>query len=108
MKTIVVVGAGITGLCTMYRLQKELQQKNKQARLILIEKNDYVGGKIHSAYEDGFILETGADSMVARHPGVFVSLVLNQSLYITKRVCPISIQITSYMRFQQVQHSVFQ
>lgn len=70
MKTIVVVGAGITGLCTMYRLQKELQQANKQARLILIERNDYVGGKIHSIYEEGFIMETGADSMVARHPGV--------------------------------------
>lgn len=70
MKTIVVVGAGITGLCTMYRLQKELQQNNRQARLVLVEKNDYVGGKIHSIYEDGFIMETGADSMVARHPGV--------------------------------------
>lgn len=70
MKTIVVVGAGITGLCTMYRLQKELQQAGKQARLILVEKNDYVGGKIHSAYKDGFIMETGADSIVARHPGV--------------------------------------
>lgn len=70
MKTIVVVGAGITGLCTMYRLQKQLQQSNQQARLVLVEKNDYVGGKIHSVYEDGFIMETGADSMVARHPGV--------------------------------------
>lgn len=70
MKTIVVVGAGITGLCAMYRLQKELQQANQQARLVLIEKEQYVGGKIHSAYEDSFIMETGADSMVARHPGV--------------------------------------
>lgn len=70
MKTIVVVGAGITGLCTMYRLQKELQQNNQQARLVLVEKNHDVGGKIYSAYEDGFIMETGADSMVARHPGV--------------------------------------
>lgn len=70
MKTVVVVGGGITGLCTMHYLKRQLLEKHIEAHLILIEKNSYLGGKIHSEHEDGFIMETGADSIVARHPGV--------------------------------------
>ncbi|WP_413363842.1 protoporphyrinogen oxidase [Lysinibacillus sp. 3P01SB] len=70
MKTVVVVGGGITGLCTMHYVKRQMQEKGIEAELILIERNEYLGGKIHSAYEGGFIMETGADSIVARHPGV--------------------------------------
>lgn len=70
MKTIVVVGGGITGLTTMHYLKKQLAEKNVEARLVLIEKNPYLGGKIHSEHDGSFIMETGADSIVARHPGV--------------------------------------
>lgn len=70
MKTVVVVGGGITGLCTMHYVKRQMQKKGIEAKLILIERNEYLGGKIHSAYEGGFIMETGADSIVARHPGV--------------------------------------
>ena len=70
MKTVVVVGGGITGLTTMHYLKKQMAEKNVAARLVLVEKNPYLGGKIHSEHEGGFIMETGADSIVARHPGV--------------------------------------
>ncbi|QPQ29116.1 protoporphyrinogen oxidase [Lysinibacillus sp. JNUCC 51] len=70
MKTVVVLGGGITGLCTMHYLQRQVQEKNLDVKLVLVEKNTYLGGKIHSAYEQGFIMETGADSIVARHKGV--------------------------------------
>ncbi|MFF5996622.1 protoporphyrinogen oxidase [Lysinibacillus sp. KU-BSD001] len=70
MKTIVVVGGGITGLCTMHYVKRQMKEKNIEAKLVLIERNEYLGGKIHSTHEDGFIMETGADSIVARHPGV--------------------------------------
>ena len=70
MKTVVVVGGGITGLCTMHYVTKQMQEKGIEARLILVEENTYLGGKIHSEYTEGFIMETGADSIVARHPGV--------------------------------------
>ena len=70
MKTVVVIGGGITGLTTLHYLKKQLKARNKEARLVLIEKNSYLGGKIHSEHADGFIMETGADSIVARHPGV--------------------------------------
>lgn len=70
MKTIVVVGGGITGLTTMYYLKKQMTEQKVEARLIVVERNAYLGGKIHSEHEGGFIMETGADSIVARHPGV--------------------------------------
>ena len=44
--------------------------KEVPARLILLEKNPYLGGKMHTARENGFIMETGADSIVARYPSV--------------------------------------
>ncbi|WP_274308318.1 protoporphyrinogen oxidase [Solibacillus daqui] len=70
MKTVVVVGGGITGLTTLHYLKKQLAENNVRARLVLVEKNPYLGGKIHSEHKGGFIMETGADSIVARHPGV--------------------------------------
>lgn len=70
MKTVVVIGGGITGLCTMYYLKRQAKENDMAIRLILAEKNPYLGGKMHTVYEQGFIMETGADSMVARHPSV--------------------------------------
>lgn len=70
MKTVVVLGGGITGLCTMHYLQRQVLEKGLHVKLVLIEKNTYLGGKLHSAYKQGFIMETGADSIVARHKGV--------------------------------------
>lgn len=70
MKTVVVVGGGITGVSTVHYLQRELKAANKEARIILVERNEYLGGKIHSEYLNGFTMETGADSIVARYPGV--------------------------------------
>lgn len=54
----------------MYYLQKQLKEKNVPARLVLLEKNPYLGGKMHTARENGFVMETGADSIVARYPSV--------------------------------------
>ncbi|WP_342558459.1 protoporphyrinogen oxidase [Metasolibacillus sp. FSL K6-0083] len=70
MKTIVVIGGGITGLSTMHYLARQVQEQNIDARLVLIEGNQELGGKIRSQQIDEFIMETGADSIVARHPGV--------------------------------------
>ncbi|SOB98695.1 oxygen-dependent protoporphyrinogen oxidase [Ureibacillus xyleni] len=70
MKTVVVVGGGITGLCTMHYLKRLAVEENISIRFILAEKSPHLGGKMHTVCEQGFIMETGADSMVARHPGV--------------------------------------
>ncbi|KGR76022.1 protoporphyrinogen oxidase [Ureibacillus manganicus] len=70
MKTVAVIGGGITGVSTMYYLNKILKENNVDARLVLVEKNPYLGGKMHTVYDQGYIMETGADSMVARYPGI--------------------------------------
>ncbi|MFJ7679897.1 protoporphyrinogen oxidase [Peribacillus sp. NPDC097206] len=66
MKTVVVIGGGITGLSTMYHLQKVVKADNLPARLILIEGNDTLGGKINTIHDGAFKMEAGADSIVAR------------------------------------------
>ncbi|WP_430493811.1 protoporphyrinogen oxidase [Rossellomorea marisflavi] len=68
MKTVAVVGGGITGLTTLYYLQEYL--KDEEVRLLLIEGEHKFGGKIKSIPSDPFIIEAGADSIVSRHPGV--------------------------------------
>ncbi len=47
MKTVAVIGGGITGVSTMYYLNKKLKEENIEARLVLVEKNPYLGGKMH-------------------------------------------------------------
>ena len=70
MKTVVVIGGGITGLSTMFYLEKLKKDYNIDLNLILIEKEEYLGGKIHSVEENDFIMESGADSIVARNEHV--------------------------------------
>lgn len=70
LKTVVVIGGGITGLTTMHYLQKLKREHNLDIQLKLIEKNEQLGGKIKTVRDDEFIIEAGADSMVARHESV--------------------------------------
>ncbi|AWC28681.1 protoporphyrinogen oxidase [Bacillus cytotoxicus] len=70
MKTVLVIGGGITGLSTMFYLERMKKDYNLDLNLILVEKEKYLGGKIHSVKKHGFIMETGADSMVARNEHV--------------------------------------
>ena len=70
LKKVVVIGGGITGLSTMHYLQKLKIEKALDIELVLVESNDYLGGKIHSVHNGEFIMETGADSIVARNAGV--------------------------------------
>ena len=70
MKTVVVIGGGITGLSTMYYVQKAVKEKSLDVRLILIEAEKTLGGKIHTVYDEGFIIEAGADSIVVRKENI--------------------------------------
>ncbi|TMU87536.1 protoporphyrinogen oxidase [Bacillus sp. BHET2] len=70
MKTVVVVGGGITGLTTLYHLQKMAREQQVNMNVLLIERDEQLGGKIRSVREGEFIMEAGADSIVARNEGV--------------------------------------
>ncbi|MBU8918013.1 protoporphyrinogen oxidase [Bacillus sp. FJAT-29953] len=66
MKTVVVIGGGITGLSAMYELQKWKKANQADMKLVLVEASNQLGGKIRTVKQDGFIMEAGADSIVAR------------------------------------------
>lgn len=70
MKTVAVIGGGITGLSAMHYLQKLKREQQLDLELVLIEKDLELGGKIRTVKDSDFIMETGADSIVARHASV--------------------------------------
>src|SRR4051794_27223848 len=65
MPTIVIVGAGISGLSIAYRLQKHLPD----ATVSLLEHNDRPGGTAWTLREDGFQLEIGPNGFLDTKPG---------------------------------------
>ncbi|PYI57151.1 protoporphyrinogen oxidase [Paenibacillus flagellatus] len=70
MKTVAVIGGGITGLCTAYYLQQSLKVSQKKAAIVLVEAEPELGGKIRTVRDGEFVMETGADSIVARKTNV--------------------------------------
>ncbi|WP_248925635.1 protoporphyrinogen oxidase [Paenibacillus hamazuiensis] len=70
MKTILIIGGGVTGLSAAYYLQKALQAGRRDAEIVLVEADETLGGKIKTVHQGEFIMETGADSLVARKTNV--------------------------------------
>ncbi|WP_338471736.1 protoporphyrinogen oxidase [Niallia sp. XMNu-256] len=66
MSTILVIGGGVTGLSAMYTLQKWKKESGIDVQLILAEAGAELGGKIRTVKDGGFLMETGADSIVTR------------------------------------------
>ncbi|MDQ0153778.1 protoporphyrinogen oxidase [Robertmurraya andreesenii] len=65
-KRVVILGGGITGLTTAFYLQKEAREKKLPIEVILIEATHRLGGKIQTVVRDGFVIERGPDSFIAR------------------------------------------
>jgi protoporphyrinogen/coproporphyrinogen III oxidase len=59
MAAIAIIGAGLTGLTTAYRL------KQRGARIVVYEASDRIGGSIKSERRDGYLAELGPSSMAA-------------------------------------------
>ena len=57
---VVVVGAGIAGLATAYRLQQHGR------RVLVLEADDAVGGRMRSVRSSSFVIDTGAET-IGRH-----------------------------------------
>ncbi|MGK7378800.1 protoporphyrinogen oxidase [Planococcus sp. 1R117A] len=83
MTTVAVVGGGITGLSALHYLQKLKKEQGLDLELVLIEKDEMLGGKIRTVKDAEFIMETGADSIVARHASV---MPLIEDLHLKDRV----------------------
>lgn len=66
METVLVIGGGITGLSALFELQKWKKHSNSPVKFMLAEGSTKMGGKIRTVKENGFMMETGADSIVTR------------------------------------------
>jgi oxygen-dependent protoporphyrinogen oxidase len=61
---ILIVGAGLTGLTTAFHLA------NRGEKVLVLEKNDRIGGQIQTLHKDGFVFETGPNTGSVSHPEV--------------------------------------
>jgi oxygen-dependent protoporphyrinogen oxidase len=65
-KTIAVIGAGITGLSAAYYLQQAIRERKLPYDVKLLEASGRLGGKITTEKQNGYIIERGPDSFLAR------------------------------------------
>lgn len=70
LRTVVVIGGGMTGLSTAYYLQKSIMKNNIDVKIVLIEGSERLGGKIRTIHAGDFTMESGADSIVTRKTNV--------------------------------------
>jgi protoporphyrinogen/coproporphyrinogen III oxidase len=66
VKTVLVIGGGITGLSAMNELNRWKKEYKSDIRLILAEASPDLGGKIRTVKDGSFVMEAGADSIVSR------------------------------------------
>ncbi|MBN6186275.1 protoporphyrinogen oxidase [Aneurinibacillus sp. BA2021] len=64
--TVAIVGGGITGLTAAYYLQKAIREQQLDIRYVMLEATDRLGGQVQTDYTNGFVIERGPDSFLAR------------------------------------------
>lgn len=62
--SIIIIGAGLTGLTTAFHLAK------RGKKVLILEKNDCIGGQIQTLQKDGFVFETGPNTGSVSYPEV--------------------------------------
>jgi len=68
MKSVVVIGAGISGLATAYAIERRAAAKGLALRVQVIEKEEHIGGKIQSVRQDGYLCEWGPNGFLDNKP----------------------------------------
>lgn len=63
---IVIIGGGISGLSSAFYLQREAERLGKELSLTIVDAAPVFGGKINTLHRDGFVIEKGPDSFLAR------------------------------------------
>ena len=66
-----IIGGGVTGLSAAWHLEKAAREEGLDISILLIEREDYLGGKIRTLSEDGFTVEAGPDGFLIRKPWAF-------------------------------------
>ena len=55
----IIIGGGITGLATAWYLEKAAREDGLNLSVVMVERENCLGGKIRTLNEDGFIIEGG-------------------------------------------------
>ncbi|WP_138495519.1 protoporphyrinogen oxidase [Paenibacillus pinistramenti] len=64
--SVLIIGGGLTGLSTAFYIRKFYREKGLRPQITVLEKSRVLGGKIESLHRDGFVIEKGPDSFLAR------------------------------------------
>ena len=64
----IIIGGGITGLATAWHLEKAAREDGLNLSVVMVERENCLGGKIRTRNEDGFIVEGGPDGFLTRKP----------------------------------------
>ncbi len=65
---VAVIGGGIAGLAAAYRLRELAAAHEAPILTTVLEREDRAGGSLSTIRRDGFVIETGADSMLTEKP----------------------------------------
>lgn len=65
-RKVVIVGGGLTGLSAAFYIRKYYKDKGCKPEIVILEKDKVLGGKIETLHRDGFVIEKGPDSFLAR------------------------------------------
>ncbi|MNH76011.1 Protoporphyrinogen oxidase [compost metagenome] len=65
-RNIIIVGGGLTGLSAAFYIRKFYREKGIPVQISILEKGKSMGGKIETLHRDGFVIEKGPDSFLAR------------------------------------------
>jgi protoporphyrinogen/coproporphyrinogen III oxidase len=64
MPKIIIIGGGIAGLAAAVHLKAGAKAYDKTVEVLLLEKNDRIGGKIKTEQHGNFLIEGGPDSFL--------------------------------------------
>ena len=65
-RRVAIIGGGITGLSAAFYIRKQYREIGINPHITVVDKRPNVGGMIETTYRDGFIIEKGPDSFLAR------------------------------------------
>lgn len=66
IRKVAVLGGGITGLTAAFYLYRAAEEQGIKIVVTLLEGSDRLGGRVNTLRRDGFFIERGPDSFLAR------------------------------------------
>lgn len=70
-RTIAIVGGGISGLAAAEAIERRSKEAGAEVKAVVLEAEPAPGGKIKSAREEGFVVDTGPHGFLDKEPKMF-------------------------------------